>query len=56
MLVARPLTEVEHELSRLLLILALIGGGGIVLAALLGALVARTALAPIGRFTDARRP
>jgi two-component system sensor histidine kinase MprB len=34
-----------------LLILALIGGGGVVLAALLGALVARTALAPIGRFT-----
>ena len=50
-LVARPLTEVEHELNRLLLILALIGGGGIVLAGLLGALVARTALAPIARFT-----
>ncbi len=52
MLIARPLTEVEHELSRLLLILALIGGGGIVLAALLGTLVARTALAPIARFTS----
>jgi two-component system, OmpR family, sensor histidine kinase MprB len=51
-LIARPLTEVEHELSSLLLILVLIGGGGIVLAALLGALVARTALAPIGRFTE----
>jgi two-component system, OmpR family, sensor histidine kinase MprB len=50
-LVARPLAEVEHELSRLLLILALIGAGGIVLAALLGALVARTALAPVARFT-----
>jgi two-component system, OmpR family, sensor histidine kinase MprB len=50
-LIARPLTEVEHELSRLVLILALIGGGGVVLAALLGALVARTALAPIARFT-----
>jgi two-component system, OmpR family, sensor histidine kinase MprB len=50
-LIARPLTEVEHELSRLLLILALIGAGGIVLAALLGTLVARTALAPIARFT-----
>jgi two-component system, OmpR family, sensor histidine kinase MprB len=50
-LIARPLTEVERELSRLLLILALIGGGGIVLAGLLGALVARTALAPIARFT-----
>jgi two-component system sensor histidine kinase MprB len=50
-LIARPLSEVEHELSRLLLILALIGAGGVVLAALLGALVARTALAPIARFT-----
>jgi two-component system sensor histidine kinase MprB len=50
-MIVRPLTEVEHELSRLLLILGLIGGGGIVLAALLGALVARTALAPIARFT-----
>jgi len=51
LMIARPLTEVDHELSRLLLILALIGVGGIVLAALLGTLVARTALAPIGRFT-----
>ena len=42
----------EHELSHLLLILALIGAGGVVLAALLGALVARTALAPIARFTQ----
>jgi two-component system sensor histidine kinase MprB len=50
-MIARPLGEVEHELSRLLLILALIGAGGIVLAALLGALIARTALAPIARFT-----
>jgi two-component system, OmpR family, sensor histidine kinase MprB len=50
-LVAQPLTEVEHELSHLLLILALIGVGGVVLAAMLGTLVARTALAPIGRFT-----
>jgi two-component system sensor histidine kinase MprB len=51
-LIARPLTEVQHELGRLLLILALIGAAGIVLAALLGTLVARTALAPIGRFTE----
>jgi two-component system sensor histidine kinase MprB len=50
-LVARPLTEVDHELSRLLLILVAIGLGGIVLAALLGTLVARTALAPIALFT-----
>jgi two-component system sensor histidine kinase MprB len=51
-MIARPLTEVGRELSRLLLILAVIGGAGIVLAALLGALVARTALAPIARFTQ----
>jgi two-component system sensor histidine kinase MprB len=51
-LIAQPLTEVDHELGHLLLILALIGAGGVVLAALLGALVARTALAPIGRFTQ----
>lgn len=50
-MIARPLSEVEHELSHLLLILALIGVGGVVLAAALGALVARTALAPIARFT-----
>jgi two-component system sensor histidine kinase MprB len=50
-LIARPLSEVEHELSRLLLILVLIGAGGIVLAAVLGTLVARAALAPIAAFT-----
>ncbi len=50
-LVARSLTEVNHELSRLLLILALIGAAGILLAAILGTLVARTALAPVARFT-----
>ena len=46
------MTQVNNELSHVLLILALIGAGGVVLAALLGALVARTALAPIGRFTE----
>jgi two-component system sensor histidine kinase MprB len=51
LLIARPLTEVDKELSRLLLILVLMGAGGILLAALLGALIARTALAPISRFT-----
>ncbi len=50
-LVALPLTEVNRELSRLLIRLAAIGLGGILLAAALGALVARTALAPIARFT-----
>jgi two-component system sensor histidine kinase MprB len=53
--IARPLTEIEHELRRLLVILALIGGCGILLAGLLGLLVARTALAPIGRFTASTR-
>jgi len=50
-MVARPLSEVTRELNSLLLILALIGGAGILLAGLLGAVVARTALAPIARFT-----
>src|ERR1700728_139512 len=50
-LVARPLTEVNNELNRLLLILAIVGVLGIAIAAALGALVARTALAPIARFT-----
>ncbi len=50
-LVARALTELNNELSRLLLILAIVGVVGIALAAALGALVARAALAPIARFT-----
>ncbi len=50
-LVARPLTELNNELSHLLLILAIVGVVGIALAAALGALVARAALAPIARFT-----
>jgi two-component system sensor histidine kinase MprB len=50
-LVALPLTTVDHELSHILLILLLVGVAGIALAALLGALVARTALTPIARFT-----
>ncbi len=50
-LVALPLTTVDHELSHILLILLLVGVAGIVLAVLLGALVARTALTPIARFT-----
>jgi len=50
-MVARPLTEVERELHRVLLILAIVGIVGIAIAAALGALVARAALAPIARFT-----
>jgi two-component system sensor histidine kinase MprB len=49
--VALPLTTVDNTLHRELLLLLLIGGGGILLAALLGIGVARTALAPIARFT-----
>ncbi len=49
--VARPLTEVDSSLHRLSISLALMGAGGILLAALLGGLAARTALAPIRRFT-----
>lgn len=50
-MVARPLGEVESELSRLVRILAIVGAVGIALAAALGALVARVALAPVRRFT-----
>lgn len=50
-LIALPLTEVDHELRQILLILLIVGLAGIALAALLGALVARTALTPIVRFT-----
>ena len=50
-MVARPLSEVDSELNRLVLILAIVGAVGIALAAGLGALVARVALAPVRRFT-----
>ena len=49
--VARPLTEVDNVLRRVLVVLVAVGLGGIALAAVLGAVVARTALAPIARFT-----
>jgi two-component system sensor histidine kinase MprB len=49
--IARPLAEVDKELSNLVAILLVVGGAGIVAAALVGGVVARTALAPIGRFT-----
>jgi two-component system sensor histidine kinase MprB len=51
-LIARPLTEMSHELNRILLLLVIVGVSGIALAAILGALVARVALAPIARFTN----
>lgn len=49
--VALPLTTVDNALQRQLVLLLVIGGAGILLAALLGIAVARTALAPIARFT-----
>jgi two-component system, OmpR family, sensor histidine kinase MprB len=49
--VALPLTQVDDALSKQLVLLIIIAAAGIALAALLGFLVARTALAPIARFT-----
>jgi two-component system, OmpR family, sensor histidine kinase MprB len=51
LLVALPLTDFNNALSKQILILILTAAGGILLAGLLGLLVARTALAPIARFT-----
>jgi two-component system, OmpR family, sensor histidine kinase MprB len=48
---ARPLDEVDRQLNRVLLVLLLVGAAGVALGAALAAVVARTALAPIGRFT-----
>jgi two-component system sensor histidine kinase MprB len=51
LMIALPLADVERALSNQLLLLAIIAAAGIALAALLGLLVAKTALAPIARFT-----
>jgi two-component system, OmpR family, sensor histidine kinase MprB len=51
LLVALPFTDVQDALARQLVLLAIIAAAGVALAALLGILVARTALAPIARFT-----
>jgi two-component system sensor histidine kinase MprB len=48
---ARPLDEVDRQLERVLLVLLVVGAAGVALGAALAGLVARTALAPIGRFT-----
>jgi two-component system sensor histidine kinase MprB len=50
--VVRPLTEVDHSLARIETWLILIAGGGIAIAAALGLLVARAALAPVRRLTE----
>ena len=49
--VARPLSEVDHVLKRLRVVLLVVGLIGIAVAALIGQLVARAALAPVARFT-----
>jgi two-component system sensor histidine kinase MprB len=49
--VARPLNEVDRTMRRVLVILLFMGVAGVALAAALGGLVARSALAPIRRFT-----
>jgi two-component system sensor histidine kinase MprB len=50
--IARPLSEVDSVLHRVRIILILTAIGGILVAVALGAGVARTALAPIRRFTS----
>jgi two-component system sensor histidine kinase MprB len=49
--VARPLTDVDHSLRSILIVLVVVAAAGTALAVGLGMLVARTALAPIQRFT-----
>jgi two-component system sensor histidine kinase MprB len=49
--VARPLDEVDRQLDRVVLVLMIVGAAGVALGAALGALVARTALAPVASFT-----
>ena len=51
--IVRYLGDVDHELSRLRLILLLVSLGGIAAAALAGALVSRATLAPVRRLTAA---
>jgi len=51
--VSRPLSEVDDALARIETLLILIALGGIGLAAALGLFVARTAIAPVRRLTDA---
>jgi two-component system sensor histidine kinase MprB len=50
---ARPLTEVDQALRGLAFVLVIVALGGIALAAGLGLLVARSALQPVQKLTDA---
>jgi two-component system, OmpR family, sensor histidine kinase MprB len=51
--VARSLVEVNHTLHRITVFLFLIAAGGILIAAALGLAVAKAALAPVRRLTEA---
>ncbi len=51
--VARPLTETDRSLRNLALILALVGGAGVLAAAGAGVALARAGLRPVDRLTDA---
>jgi len=51
--VGRIVNYVDHDLNRLRLILILVSGGGVLAAALAGALVSRATLAPVRRLTSA---
>jgi two-component system, OmpR family, sensor histidine kinase MprB len=51
--IVRPLSEVDQTLDRVKNWLILIAGGGIAIAAALGLLVSRAALAPVRRLTQA---
>ena len=55
LLVARPLDGVDHVLSRLRLLLALLCGSGVGLAALVGWIAADRVMAPIADLRDAAR-
>jgi len=50
--IARSLTDTDHALARIKLFLFLIAGSGIAVAAALGLLVSRAALAPVRRLTQ----
>jgi two-component system, OmpR family, sensor histidine kinase MprB len=51
--IARPLTEVDASLGRIRLFLVIIALAGTAIAAVLGLVVSRAALAPVRRLTDA---
>ncbi|HZD16648.1 MAG TPA: HAMP domain-containing sensor histidine kinase [Actinomycetota bacterium] len=53
LLLARPLTEVDSLLRRMMIVLAFVAGGGIAIAAGLGLVVTRAAVGPVARLTEA---